>query len=444
MTIRLTHLAVLLAISTLAAAIGGVAATWWIADREFREVLDEDLSNQTDLLAELVTDRRVGLTDRTLEKLLADAFESDKKDSLWVTVYDRRSGTHVSNFKHDIAFTGDDEGPVDLRFDGHLWHGFREDEDDFVVQVMRRADLYDKVQGEILEDIVMPAIAGSAVNLALIALLIGFFLWPMTRLVRQLEARSATSLSPLTVWTPAREIRVLRDALNGLMRNVEDVLQRERRFASDVAHEMRTPLTTLKLELAGDNPDLSAARSEIDRLSRLVEQLLTLARLEQGQWQQRFEPVSLAGVCRCVVERFDAKFESAGMRLLLQAEPATVVGDPLLLEILVQNLLQNILRHCTPGTRAEVRVTGGGQGASLCVSDTGAGLEEEVRRQMSRDFTRLDSKGEGMGLGLAICHRIANVHGAEIELLTREDGAPGLVVQVTFPRDAAGAHIRTL
>ncbi len=433
MTLRLTHLAALLAISTLAAAIGGGVTTWWIADREFRSVLDEDLSNQTDLLAEFVTDEGFGLTGNALAELLADAFESDDEESLWVTVYDRRDGSHVSNFEHSIAFEGNEEGPIELQYDGHLWHGFREDEDNFVVQVMRRADLYRAVQGEVLEDIVMPAVVASVVNLTLLALLIGFFLWPMTRLARQIEKRSATSLAPLAVRTPAREIRVLRDALNTLMRDVDDVLKRERRFASDVAHELRTPLTTLKLELARDDPDLSAVKSELDRLSRFVDQLLTLARLEQAQWQQRFEPVSLDGVCARIGDRFDDAFADAGMVLQLHAEAATVIGDVTLLEILVRNLLQNILRHCSEGTRAEVDVASVERRVRLRVSDTGAGLAEDLRRQMSRNFARLDSKGEGLGLGLAICHRIAKVHGAEIAFLARHDGMPGLVVQVTFP-----------
>jgi signal transduction histidine kinase len=211
------------------------------------------------------------------------------------------------------------------------------------------------------------------------------------------------------------------------------VLQRERRFASDVAHERRTPLTTLKVELAGDEPDLPAVRSELDRLGRLVEQLLTLARLEQGRWHERFSPVSLDAACERVLERFDAKFNEAGMTLELRAVPATVVGDPTLLEILLRNLLQNIVVHCRRGTHAEVEVASVAGRVRLRVADTGSGLAEDLRRRMSQAFTRLDSKGEGLGLGLAICHRIAKVHGADIVFLAREDGAPGLLVQVTFP-----------
>lgn len=433
MSIRLTHLAVLLAITTIAAAIGGVAATWWIADREFRDVLDDDLEMQTDLLAELLTDRNLRLTPQSLEAVLADAFESDAEETLWVTVYDRRDGTHVSNLPHDIAFTGKDEGALEVRFEGYAWRGFREDEDHFVVQVMRREDLYRSVQGEILEDIITPALIASGINLLLLGLLIGFFLWPLTRLARQVEARSADSLSPLEVRTPGREIGVLRDSLNHLMRDVEEVLSRERRFASDVAHELRTPLTTLKLELAGDEPDLPAVKSEIDRLSRFIEQLLTLARLEQGQWRQRFEAVALHDICHRAVERLEPGFSRAGMTIECRANPATVDGDATLLEILVRNLLQNVLLHCPAGTRADVTVDGG-DGVRLRVSDTGPGLGDDLRRQMAHGFTRLDSKSEGLGLGLAICHRIAEVHDARLAFAARDDGSPGLVVTLTFAR----------
>jgi signal transduction histidine kinase len=285
------------------------------------------------------------------------------------------------------------------------------------------------------------------VNLLLLGILIGFFTWPLTRLVRQLESRSADSLAPLVLRTPAREIRVLRDALNRMMGGVDAVLKRERQFASDVAHELRTPLTTLKLELASPAPDTRAIREEVDRLTRLVEQLLTLARLEQGQWRRQFEPVEIAALFGRVVGRFGERFARAGMDLQCELLPATLDGDATLLDILLQNLLNNVLNHCPAGTTA--KVTLGREGAEgperqrghlrLEVSDTGPGISEETRRQMSRGFMRLDSKSEGFGLGLAICQKIAEVHGADLSFRSRADGAPGLSVQVDFPRMAGSA-----
>lgn len=430
--IRLSHLAILLAISMLVTAIGGVAATWWIADREFRDVLDDDLELQSKLLAELVSSDGFGLDSGSLEELLEDVFDDDDEETTWVTVYDTRSATHVSNLRHSRPLDSAKDGSVDLQYGGYSWHGYQEHEDGFVVQMLRRDDLYAEVQGEILEDIVTPALIGSGINLSLLAILIAFFLWPVTRLARQLETRSASSLEPLAIRTPAREISVLRDSVNDLMSDVDAVLTRERQFANDVAHELRTPLTTLKLELAGDEPDLAVIKSEVDRVSRLMEQLLTLARLEQGQWQQRFATVSLADIAGRVVDRFTEKFHIAGMQLNSRLVPVSVNGDATLLDMLVQNLLQNVLVHCPSGTHAEVVVEAVPSGASLRVSDTGPGIVADTRRQMAQGFKQLDSKSEGLGLGLAICHRIAEAHGASIAFPERGDGSAGLVVEIGF------------
>ena len=430
--IRLSHLAILLALSTLVTAIGGVAATWWIADREFRDVLDDDLELQSKLLAELVSSDGFGLDAGDLEELLEDVFDDDDEETTWVTVYDTRRASHVSNIRHSRPLDSMKDGSVDLQYDGYSWHGYQEHEDGFVVQMLRRDDLYAEVQGEILEDIITPALIGSGINLSLLAILFAFFLWPMTRLARQLETRSASSLEPLVVRTPAREISLLRDSLNDLMRDVDAVLTRERQFANDVAHELRTPLTTLKLELAGDEADLAVVKSEVDRISRLMEQLLTLARLEQGKWQQRFAALSLADVCGRVVARFGEKFRNAGMQLDSRLMPASVNGDAVLLDMLVQNLLQNVLLHCPSGTRAEVVVETIPNGVRLCVSDSGPGIAADTRLQMAQGFKQLDSKSEGLGLGLAICHRIAEVHGAAISFPARADGGSGLVVELEF------------
>lgn len=433
MTFRLSHLAVLLALSIVAAAAGGVLVTWQVANEEFREVLDEDLENQGELLAELLLAARDELDPAGLQELLEDAFEPEGEESLWVTVYDTRAGSSVSNRPHDIPLG--DAGRETLRrsFDGHEWHGYQSDEGHLVVQLLRREDLYRELQEQVIEDIVTPAVAGSLASLLLLGLLIAFSLWPLTRLARQLESRNSDSLEPVRLATPAKEIQVLRDAVNGLMRGVDDVLTRERRFAADVAHELRTPLTTLKLELGSAEPDLEASKAEVGRLARLVEQLLTLARLEEGQWRQHFAQVALAELFGRVLERHREAFRRADIELMSRLLPASVAGDPVLLEILLRNLLDNVTDHCPPGCRAEVVLEVMDGNALLTVSDTGTGIDENRRRQMSAGATRLDSRSGGHGLGLAICHRIAEVHGATLRFDARPDGQPGLRVEVRFP-----------
>lgn len=433
MSLRLSHLAVLLAISIVAVAAGGVAATWRVAGAEFRDVLDEDLENQSELLAELLATESVDLTTAELEDLLEEAFEPEGEETLWVTVHDTRTDRSVSNFRQALTLGDKDRERVVGSYRGHEWRGYQSDEDHIVVQMLRRDDLYREVQEQVLEDIVTPTAVAGIVSLLLLALLIGLSLWPLTRFARQLETRSGNSLEPLRLDTPAREIRVLRDALNNLMRGVADTLARERQFASDVAHELRTPLTTLKLELSGPEPDVKASKAEVDRLSRLVEQLLTLARLEQGQWKQHFAAVSLDELVVRTVERYRRRFHEAGMVIGVRPAAVVVSGDPTLLQILLRNLLDNVLDHCRAGTHVLVAMEAYDGGIRLEVSDTGPGIDEDRRRRMAEGFTRMDSRTAGFGLGLAICRRIAEVHGAALRFEARDDDRPGLRVVVTFP-----------
>jgi signal transduction histidine kinase len=433
MSVKLSHFALLLAVAMLLVGLGGIAATWLIADREFRDVLAQDLEQQAELLAELLTASPTRMSDTDLRQLLADAFEGDDEDTLWVTVYDTTSGHLLSNLEHDLPLEARDDGLLRRQFAGYGWHGVQENEDGIIVQLLRRDDVYADVQGDILEDIVTPALIGIGLTLLLLAVLIMLAVRPLTKLAHELEARNADSLAPLTTETPAREIRVLRDSINGLMRGIEAVVTRERQFANDVAHELRTPLTTLKLELASTEPDMRTVKDEVERLARLVEQLLTLARLERGQWQRRFDSVHLSDLCARVVEQLRGNFQRADITLESRLSAARIAGDATLLETLLRNLLQNVLEHCPAGTTASVTLDQRDKGIVLRVVDDGPGIATETLQQMALGFTRLDSKSDGFGLGLAICHRIVTAHGGEIRFSARDDGARGLAIEVRVP-----------
>jgi len=344
---RLGHLALLIALTTVVAGIGGVIATYRVAGEELRDVLDDDLEHQSRMLARLLDAEPAGLSGEQVEKLLEKSFRPDDEETLWVNVYDLGTGTLASNQEHSLPLTRRDNGSVTLQWDDHEWAGHQHREGDLVVQLLRRTDLFEDVQDEILEEITAPAVAGSGITLLLLAALIAFLLWPLSRLVRQLETRNADSLAPLVLPTPAVEIGMLVDTVNGLMRGVDSVLQRERQFANDVAHELRTPLTTLKVELAGPEPDLPAIKAEVDRMARLVEQLLTLARLEQGRWRATFSPVALDELWAREAGRLASDVGRAGMTLTSNTQPALVDGDATLLQVLLQNLIGNVL----PGPR---------------------------------------------------------------------------------------------
>ncbi len=433
MRIRLVHVASVIALATLAASVTGVVVTYRVAGEELRDVLDDDLEQQAGILARVLASDAVALTDAGLARLLRRSFEVDDEDTLWVTVHDLDSGAVASNQAPALPLARRSSETVELEFDGHAWSGYQHREQHIVVQLLRRDDLYGDVEEEILEHITAPALAGSAVTLLLLAGFVAGLLLPLSRLARQLASRGADSLVPVDVRTPLAEVQSVVDTLNGLMAGVGTVLRRERQFASDVAHELRTPLTTLKVELADPEPDLSALRGEVDRLARLVEQLLTLARLEAGQWSRAFPAVDLASVWAAEAGRLARVLADAGITLATSIESTMVRGEPALLQALLGNLAGNVARHCPPGTRLEIVIGRDGKGPRLTVTDDGPGIPAALREGMNTAFTRLDSRSGGLGLGLAICRRIAEVHGATLAFLPRADGATGLRVEVTFP-----------
>lgn len=433
MTVRLSHLAFLLGVIVLAVLVGGIAATWRIADREFRDVLEEDLEQQAELMAELLADQVAGIDDEIILELLADAFEDDDEETLWVTVYELTNGRILSNLPHDLPLDDEDDGRVVRQFAGFGWHGVQDAERDIVVQLLRRDDAYAEIREELLEDIVSPALIGGAAILLLLTLFVLMTLVPTARLARELEDRDADSLNPLESSARAYEIRVLKDAINELMRGIASIVERERQFANDVAHELRTPLTTMQLELGSESPDLPVVKAETERLIRLVEHLLILARLEQGQWRGRLDRVDATAAFARVIERFNERFQRRGLSLDSNLAPVSIPGDTALLDTLLTNLLENVLRHATGASGTQVTLAQDQQGVLLTVSDDGPGIDPNVLALMRNGFRRLDSRAGGFGLGLAICHRIVAAHRGHIDFGTPDDGTGGLIVTVRFP-----------
>ena len=122
------------------------------------------------------------------------------------------------------------------------------------------------------------------------------------------------------------------------------------------------------------------------------------------------------------------------MELEADIQAATVAGDAVLIQVLIQNLVRNVIRHCPQHTRIHISMASESGQPVLVVSDNGPGMPpDQLERLNAGGFTRLDSKSEGLGLGLAICHRIAQVHGARLRFTANPGGAPGLRVEIRFP-----------
>lgn len=265
---------------------------------------------------------------------------------------------------------------------------------------------------------------------------------PLQEVVEAVELRTPDSLHPLPDHELPHEVGTLVGALNGLLARLAEALASQRQFTADAAHELRSPLTALSLQAEvaerTTDPDkrsvaLRTLRKGIVRASHLVEQLLTLARLDPDAAQTAFLPVRLDDIARMVVGEFAPLAADRGIDLgLATADAALISGDGDALRVLLGNLVDNAIRYTPRGGRVDVAVLAANGQMHLEVSDDGPGIPEAERgRVFDRFYRGTGAREAGSGLGLAIVKRIVDRHGACIRLAEGADGR-GLTVSLSF------------
>ncbi len=310
----------------------------------------------------------------------------------------------------------------------------------------------------------MAIAAGSAAKLVpvMVVLMVaagGLLVYGLRRGLRPLDvaaagvsARDADALDPIATADVPREILPLVSAINGLIARLSAALASQRRFVADAAHELRTPIAALRLQLqwlqrSGDSDTRDEALRDLEggiaRSQRLVEQLLRFARAEPDGQALTLAPVDLAEVARSTVGRFSLKAAHAGIDLGAQAPGANVIqGDEQQLTVLLDNLIENALRYTLAGGAVDVAVLVEDGRTQLRVTDDGPGIPIDEREQVFERFHRGQSAqaqsrdGGGSGLGLAIVRAIAERHAARVSLRTAPSGR-GLEVRVEFTLPAA-------
>lgn len=258
---------------------------------------------------------------------------------------------------------------------------------------------------------------------------------PVRQLTAELQGRDANDLRRLSVGHAPAEMKPLLGAMNGLFTRIEETLSRERRFTADAAHELRTPLAVLRAqwdvvrrsrgpeERAKAEAKLSAG---MDRLDRLVTQMLALARLEAplDTSMQAKAPVHWPGVVEQAMSDCLGVAERRNIELSCEwppqgRDPLPLAGDDHLLTVLLRNLLDNAVRYATAGTLVTLRFSGD----SIEVENDGEPLSAEKIARMGERFYRPEGQQElGSGLGVSIVQRIAALHGLEVIFGTRADG----------------------
>ena len=275
---------------------------------------------------------------------------------------------------------------------------------------------------------------------------VGRGLRPLNALAREVGTLDAQALAPLGESTTLpNEIAPLRHALNALIRRVTEAFENERRFTADAAHELRTPLAALKVQaqvaLRAQSSDhqqhaLTQVIAGVDRMAHLVEQLLTLARVDPASQGSVPQPLEPAGIIAEVCADLQPQARRQAQSLVVDATPGCPIAvTAAWLQIALRNLLDNALRYAGEGARIEVHLARSGDDCVITVADDGPGVAPGLRSQLSARFVRGEVEEEGCGLGLSIVARIAALSHATLELgdgLPRADGGHGLAATLRF------------
>ena len=264
------------------------------------------------------------------------------------------------------------------------------------------------------------------------------------------SAARSVSAGEMQVRAPTRsalapdDIDELGAAFNAMLDDISTLISRVRWVSTDIAHDLRTPLTHVRQKLeriraAGPNPEVLAAaqsiEADVDELLRIFDAMLRLAEIENDPAAARRERVDLMELAGRIASAYQPDVEKAGRFLTVSLSPARLDGDSDLIGQVIANLIENALRHTPPGSTIRVSVDSPDGRAVLSVADNGPGIPEDLREAVFERFRRLapDRSTPGSGLGLPIVAAIIKRHGARIVL---GDARPGLVVTLTFPEPA--------
>ena len=354
-------------------------------------------------------------------------------------------GGHLVTQAYDTKMFGDKQVPEGFStrsVKGASWRffSFSDKKDKVTVEVSENNDARTDLIFQLLRSFFIPALIFVPAIFTFVWIGTTRALRPMTLLALEINQRGAQDLTPLKKEKIPQEVIPFIKALNQLFRRVDDGLRREREFTDNAAHELRTPLAAMKTQAqvmareAGQSPErresLHNLLYSIDRATRMVEQLLTFARLEN--MSEPMEAVNFSALIEEVLGDIYSQVQAKKQELIVEIEAdLKLQGYPEALKVLVRNIVDNAIKYAPEGGRIVIAAMRQGAGSMFSVADNGEGIPEDQQAKVFDRFYRVNkSKGMGSGLGLSIARWIAGMHGATIEL---ENARPhGLVVKIIF------------
>ena len=413
-----------------------------ISWQESRDQMDEFFDTYQLLLArQLSTADWTNLTadmqkksNRLIENVDDDGEEED--EALGFAVFNRRGEMIFNDDENgrDFIYSPEASGFVNQKIGRKkdMWRIFwlTSADKNFTIAVGQELEFRDDAALELVEETLLPWLVGLSVLLLAVIWMVSRELRPLRRIADELSERDSDNLHPLSLSGQASEILPLIKAINTQFSRIEQMLQRERGFISDSAHELRSPLTALKvqLEVAQLADDDAAARHQalqklnqgIDRSTRLVEQLLALSRLDSAAAAANDEPLDWPALVNAAVnEQLPAAEEKKiNIKTSPDGSAPTTCGQPLLWALLLRNLLDNAVRYSPEEAQISIEL----KDETLSVTNSNTVVAAEyLPRLKERFFRPAGQKSTGSGLGLSIVERIAELHRCRVAL-TNDDG----------------------
>jgi len=425
-------------ITVVAVWIGAAAFTYFDAREEFGEILDAQIAQSAELL--------VAQTSHDLDEVETEHIPLPHKYSRRVVFQVWEEGRvlrlHSANAPEQ-PLAGREQGFSDKIIDGHRWRVFTtwDESGRNLVHVAELTKDLDELTRDIAGNLLKPLWFSLPLLAFLLWLVVTRSLRPLDRLANEVALREPANLAPLDAGAAPREVLPLIERLNHLFVRIDESLQKERRFTADAAHELRTPVAGIRAQAqvaraaTSESERIRALDNAIlgcDRAAHLIDQLLTLARIDT-LGDETTEPCQLRSLAAEVIASLAPTALSRDVRLeLTGGEEVSVRGNPMLLRILLRNLIDNAARHTPPETSVRIDVTEKQGQISLSVSDNGPGIPPSELDKLGERFYRpLGTSASGSGLGLSIVRRIAEIHAASLQLASPESGN-GLKATVIF------------
>jgi two-component system, OmpR family, sensor histidine kinase QseC len=331
-------------------------------------------------------------------------------------------------------------------FDGYRWRTFSRQENSpgRWVMVAERTDL----RFVLAENVVLESIFPILLSIPLIGLLIWFIvsqgLKPLTVLSTELKNKQVSDLSPIDSANTRQELEQVIQSINSFMGRLDQTLEREKRFSADAAHELRTPISALKVQLHNLSHEIdmegdswAQLQNGVVRMQHLVEQLLTLYRMTPDKFADNCHDVDLYKVCENVIAQQYSLVENKSQHLELEGDHCLITGEEFALETLISNLLSNASKYTPEDGSIKVKVVRKGDRVELEVEDSGVGIDEDERERIFDRFYHSEKSQDenilpGCGLGLTIVSHVAELHQASVSVGQSSFGH-GSAFRVNFP-----------